>query len=41
VIIVKPATDHIDPQRWSPPLYVFRHDFGTGEEIGRSFRADD
>jgi flavin reductase (DIM6/NTAB) family NADH-FMN oxidoreductase RutF len=39
--IVKPGTDHIDPRRWSPLLYVFRHYFGTGEEIGRSFRAED
>jgi flavin reductase (DIM6/NTAB) family NADH-FMN oxidoreductase RutF len=39
--IVKHATNHIDPQRWSPLLYVFRHYFGTGEEIGRSFRAED
>jgi flavin reductase (DIM6/NTAB) family NADH-FMN oxidoreductase RutF len=39
--IVKPETSHIDPQRWSPLLYVFRHYFGTGEEIGRSFRAED
>jgi flavin reductase (DIM6/NTAB) family NADH-FMN oxidoreductase RutF len=39
--IVKPGTSHIDPQRWSPLLYVFRHYFGTGEEIGRSFRAED
>jgi len=38
--IVKPATSHIDPQRWSPLLYVFRHYFGTGEEIARSFRAE-
>lgn len=39
--IVKPATIHIDPRQWSPLLYVFRHYFGTGEEIGRSFRAED
>jgi flavin reductase (DIM6/NTAB) family NADH-FMN oxidoreductase RutF len=39
--IVKPGTSHIDPQRWSPLLYVFRHYFGTGQEIGRSFRAED
>jgi len=38
--IVKPGTNHIDPQYWSPLLYVFRHYFGTGEEIARSFRAD-
>jgi flavin reductase (DIM6/NTAB) family NADH-FMN oxidoreductase RutF len=39
--IVKPGTDHIDPQRWSPLLYVFRHYFGTGPELARSFRAED
>ena len=39
--IVKPGTNHIDPQRWSPLLYVFRHYFGTGKELGRSFRAED
>jgi flavin reductase (DIM6/NTAB) family NADH-FMN oxidoreductase RutF len=39
--IVKPGTNHIDAQRWSPLLYVFRHYFGTGEEIARSFRAED
>jgi flavin reductase (DIM6/NTAB) family NADH-FMN oxidoreductase RutF len=39
--IVKSGTNHIDPQRWSPLLYVFRHYFGTGDEIGRSFRAED
>jgi flavin reductase (DIM6/NTAB) family NADH-FMN oxidoreductase RutF len=39
--IVKPGTSHIDPQRWSPLLYVFRHYFATGQELGRSFRAED
>jgi flavin reductase (DIM6/NTAB) family NADH-FMN oxidoreductase RutF len=39
--IVKPGTSYIDPQRWGPLLYVFRHYFGTGAEIGRSFRAED
>ncbi len=39
--IVKPETNHIDPQRWSPLLYVFRHYFATGEELTRSFRAQD
>jgi flavin reductase (DIM6/NTAB) family NADH-FMN oxidoreductase RutF len=39
--IVKAGTDHVDTARWSPLLYVFRHYFGTGEEIGRTFRADD
>jgi flavin reductase (DIM6/NTAB) family NADH-FMN oxidoreductase RutF len=39
--IVKPGTNHIDPGRWSPLLYVFRHYFGTGPELARSFRAED
>ncbi len=39
--VVKPGTNHIDPQRFSPLLYVFRHYFGTGPEIARSFRAED
>lgn len=39
--IVRPGTDHIDTKRWSPLLYVFRHYFGTGTELGRTFRAED
>ena len=39
--VIKADTNHIDPQRWSPLLYVFRHYFGTGEELGRSFRAEE
>jgi flavin reductase (DIM6/NTAB) family NADH-FMN oxidoreductase RutF len=39
--IVKPGTNHIDTQHWSPMLYVFRHYFGTGPELARSFRAED
>jgi flavin reductase (DIM6/NTAB) family NADH-FMN oxidoreductase RutF len=39
--LVKAGTDHIDTSRWSPLLYVFRHYFGTGEELGRTFRAED
>jgi flavin reductase (DIM6/NTAB) family NADH-FMN oxidoreductase RutF len=39
--IVKPGTSYIDPQRWGPLLYVFRHYFATGAEVGRSFRAED
>ncbi len=39
--IVKPQTNHIDPQHWSPLLYVFRHYFGTGPKLARSFRAED
>lgn len=39
--IVKPGTEHIDTSRWSPLLYVFRHYFGTGEELGKTYRAED
>jgi flavin reductase (DIM6/NTAB) family NADH-FMN oxidoreductase RutF len=39
--IVVAGTDRIDPARWTPLLYVFRHYFGTGEDLGRTFRAED
>jgi flavin reductase (DIM6/NTAB) family NADH-FMN oxidoreductase RutF len=39
--VVLPATNHIDPDRWRPLLYVFRHYFSTGEELARSFRAEE
>jgi flavin reductase (DIM6/NTAB) family NADH-FMN oxidoreductase RutF len=38
--IVKPGS-HIDPDRWRPLLYVFRHYYSTGHELARSFRAED
>lgn len=31
----------IDVGAWSPLFYVFRHYFGKGEHLGRSFRARD
>jgi len=31
---------HIDPNRWSPLIYNFRHYFGLGERLGRTFRAE-
>jgi flavin reductase (DIM6/NTAB) family NADH-FMN oxidoreductase RutF len=37
--IMLPDTQHVDTQRWSPLLYVFRHYFGTGPRLGRNFRA--
>lgn len=37
--IVMPGTDHVDTARWSPLLYVFRHYFGTGPDLGRTFKA--
>lgn len=39
--ILKDERDHIDTGEWSPLLYVFRHYFGTGPELGRTFRAED
>jgi flavin reductase (DIM6/NTAB) family NADH-FMN oxidoreductase RutF len=39
--LVKPGTSHVDPSQWRPLLYVFRHYFSTGEELARSFRAED
>jgi flavin reductase (DIM6/NTAB) family NADH-FMN oxidoreductase RutF len=32
--------NHIDPGAWSPLIYNFRHYFGLGTELGRTFRAD-
>jgi flavin reductase (DIM6/NTAB) family NADH-FMN oxidoreductase RutF len=31
---------HIDPSQWSPLIYNFRHYFGLGEELGKTFRAE-
>lgn len=33
------GTNHIDPQKWSPLIYNFRHYFGLGKELGKTFRA--
>ncbi len=38
--IVVPGTSHIDTARWSPLLYVFRHYFGTGPDLGRTFKSE-
>jgi len=33
--------DHIDPQKWSPLIYNFRHYFRlAGKELGKTFRAE-
>ncbi|MFN2744382.1 MULTISPECIES: flavin reductase family protein [Bacillus] len=31
--------NHIDPQKWSPLIYNFRHYFRLGDELGKTFRA--
>ncbi|PAF20557.1 hypothetical protein CHH49_15880 [Terribacillus saccharophilus] len=30
---------HIDPSKWSPLIYNFRHYFGLGKELGKTARA--
>ncbi|MNC08303.1 Flavin reductase like domain protein [compost metagenome] len=32
--------EYIDPQKWSPLIYNFRHYFGLGHPLGKTFRAE-
>jgi flavin reductase (DIM6/NTAB) family NADH-FMN oxidoreductase RutF len=32
--------NHIDPARWDPLIYNFRHYFGLGKELGKTFKAE-
>ncbi|HYK72367.1 MAG TPA: flavin reductase family protein [Pseudoneobacillus sp.] len=32
--------NHINPQKWSPLIYNFRHYFGLGAELGKTFRSE-
>ncbi|GAA0423566.1 MAG: flavin reductase [Bacillota bacterium] len=32
--------NHINPNKWSPLLYNFRHYFGISDELGKSFRSE-
>jgi flavin reductase (DIM6/NTAB) family NADH-FMN oxidoreductase RutF len=32
--------NYIDPGKWQPLVYNFRHYFGLGEELGTTFRAE-
>jgi flavin reductase (DIM6/NTAB) family NADH-FMN oxidoreductase RutF len=34
------GANHIDPCRWQPLIYNFRHYFGLGPELGKTFRAE-
>ena len=38
--IVIPGTSHIDTTRYQPLFYVFRHYYGRGTELGRTFKAE-
>jgi flavin reductase (DIM6/NTAB) family NADH-FMN oxidoreductase RutF len=31
---------YVDPARWQPLIYNFRHYYGLGEELGKTFRAE-
>jgi flavin reductase (DIM6/NTAB) family NADH-FMN oxidoreductase RutF len=31
---------HIDPQKWDPLIYNFRHYYGLGKELGKTFKAE-
>lgn len=34
------GTQYVDTNRWAPLFYVFRHYFGRGADLGRTFKAD-
>ncbi len=34
------ASDHIDPAKWSPLIYNFRHYRQLGNELGKTFKAE-
>ncbi|MBZ6078302.1 flavin reductase family protein [Microvirga puerhi] len=38
--ITIPESNHVDVSRWQPLLYVFRHYVGTGDDLGRTFKAE-
>ena len=38
--IVLPSSSHIDPRRYRPLFYVFRHYCGAGPALGRTFKAE-
>lgn len=38
--IVIAGSNHIDPSRWNPLFYVFRHYFGHATDLGRNFRSE-
>lgn len=32
--------NYVNPEKWQPLIYNFRHYFGLGDELGKTFRAD-
>jgi len=39
--ILNPSATRFDIESWSPLFYVFRHYYGKGAHLGKSFRAKD
>ena len=37
--VVVPGTQHVDPQRYQPLFYLFRHYVGRGRALGKTFKA--
>jgi flavin reductase (DIM6/NTAB) family NADH-FMN oxidoreductase RutF len=31
---------YVDPAKWSPLIYNFRHYFGLNEQLGKSFKSE-
>jgi len=38
--VTVPGTQHVDPQRYRPLFYLFRHYVGPGKPFGRTFKAE-
>jgi flavin reductase (DIM6/NTAB) family NADH-FMN oxidoreductase RutF len=38
--LVIPGTHYVDTDAWQPLMYVFRHYFSLGDDLGRNFRAE-
>jgi flavin reductase (DIM6/NTAB) family NADH-FMN oxidoreductase RutF len=38
--VVVPGTQHIDPRRYQPLFYLFRHYVGRGQALGKTFKAE-
>jgi flavin reductase (DIM6/NTAB) family NADH-FMN oxidoreductase RutF len=38
--VTVPDTQHVDPQRYRPLFYLFRHYVGAGKPMGRTFKAE-
>lgn len=34
------GANHVNPQSWNPLIYNFRHYFGLGDQLGKTYRAE-